>query len=63
MVNVTTRLLGLDGLAVVAVEEDAASDGPVVHVRWRRRRWYCDARACARRTFTESVPQVPAGRG
>jgi transposase len=98
MVNDTTRLLGLTGLAVVEVEED--EHGPVVHLataderarhcpgcgtpavrvkqwtttrprdlpvagrvarlRWRKRRWYCDLAACGRRTFTESVPQVPA---
>src|SRR5262249_33783909 len=98
MVNDTTRLLGLDGLAVVAVE-DAIPGGPLVHLataherycrgcwvrtvrmrewvtprprdlpvagrvcqlRWRKRRWCCDEPACARRTFTESVTQVPPG--
>ncbi len=100
MVNDTTRLLGLDGLAVVAVEDDGAG-GPVVHLvtaderarrcpacatvavrvkqwtttrprdlpvagrvcrlRWRKRRWYCDATNCVRRSFTESVAAVPVG--
>src|SRR6266536_6379332 len=100
MVNDTTRLLGLDGLAVVAVE-NATEGGPVVHLatadeqarycpgcgvravrmkewvttrprdlpvagrvcqlRWRKRRWCCDELGCARRTFTESVAQVPPG--
>ena len=98
MVNDTTRLLGLDGLAVVAVE-DSGAGGLVVHLataderarrcpgcatpavrvkqwtttrprdlpvagrvcrlRWRKRRWYCDAAGCPRRTFTESVAAVP----
>ncbi len=99
MVNDTTRLLGLDGLAVVAVEDGGDAGGPVVdlvtadararqcpecgtvavrvkqwtttrprdlpvagracRLRWRKRRWYCDVSSCTRRTFTESVPQVP----
>ncbi len=98
MVNDTTRLLGLEGLAVVKVDEGV--HGPVVHLetadeaaracpecgvrarrvkgwtvtrprdlpvagrhtelRWRKRRWFCDERACPRGTFTEQVGQVPA---
>jgi transposase len=27
---------------------------------WRKRRWYCREEACARASFTESVPQIPA---
>jgi transposase len=30
-----------------------------VQVRWVKRRWKCDAGECARKTFTEWVPQVP----
>ncbi|WP_409471407.1 transposase family protein [Streptomyces sp. HC307] len=30
---------------------------------WRKRRWYCTEPACPRRSFTEQVSQVPAGRG
>jgi transposase len=99
MVNDTTRLLGLAGLAVVWVD-DASHDGPVVHLvtadeqartcpgcgvrasrikewvttrprdlpvagrqvdlRWRKRRWLCDQRGCARKTFTEAVEEIPA---
>lgn len=32
-----------------------------VQLRWHKRRWRCLERACARRTFTEQVDQVPAG--
>ena len=28
---------------------------------WHKRRWWCDQRACERRSFTEQVPQIPAG--
>lgn len=99
MVNDTTRLLGLAGLAVVRVD-DGAHDGPVVHLvtadeqargcpgcgvtatrmkewvttrprdlpvggrhvdlRWRKRRWLCDQQGCGRKTFTETVGEVPA---
>ncbi|MFC4059655.1 ISL3 family transposase [Planomonospora corallina] len=34
--------------------------GRVCELRWRKRRWYCDETACARGTFTEQVPQIPA---
>jgi transposase len=99
MVNDTSRLLGLDGLAVRRVELDKDGipvvdlvtadeqarycprcgvrarrmkewtttrprDLPVagrpVRLRWRKRRWRCDTQACPRRSFTESVAQVPA---
>jgi transposase len=30
-----------------------------VRLRWVKRRWKCRAEECRRRTFTESVPQVP----
>ncbi|MGH3393296.1 MAG: hypothetical protein ACRDPO_01265 [Streptosporangiaceae bacterium] len=30
-----------------------------VQVRWLKRRWKCDAEGCGRKTFTESLPQVP----
>lgn len=93
-----TRLLGLDGLAVVRVEREP-SGARVVHVVtadetasacpscgvlstsakgsacsrprdipyaeaglrlvWHKRRWRCRERACERRSFTESIPQLP----
>ncbi|MGI5518740.1 helix-turn-helix domain-containing protein [Streptomyces sp. CA-106131] len=28
---------------------------------WLKRRWYCHEPDCARRSFTEQVPQIPAG--
>jgi transposase len=33
-----------------------------VSVCWLKRRWKCQAPACARKTFTESLPQVPPRR-
>jgi transposase len=35
-------------------------EAPVV-IRWHKRRWRCVESACARRSFTESIPQVPFG--
>ena len=32
-----------------------------VDLVWRKRRWYCCEPLCARKSFTESVPAVPAG--
>jgi hypothetical protein len=29
---------------------------------WRKRRWRCQEPGCARSSFTESVPQIPAGQ-
>src|SRR5690606_12276204 len=34
--------------------------GRHTELRWRKRRWFCDERACPRGTFTEQVGQVPA---
>ncbi|TDC78148.1 transposase family protein, partial [Micromonospora sp. KC606] len=34
--------------------------GRLVRLRWRKRRWYCPTPACARKSFTEQVGQVPA---
>ncbi len=101
MLNDTTRLLGLKGLAVVTVE-DGQDSQPVVYLetadqlarvcpncgvlavrmkewvttrprdlpvagrtldlRWRKRRWVCGQAECPRKSFTESVEQVPARR-
>ena len=93
-----TRLLGLDGLAVVRVERDesgarvvhvvtadetasacpscgvlsTSAKGPAcsqprdipyaeagVRLVWHKRRWRCRERACERRSFTESIPELP----
>ncbi|MGW1004309.1 transposase family protein [Streptomyces sp. NPDC002520] len=32
-----------------------------LELSWRKRRWFCGESACARRSFTEQVRQVPAG--
>ena len=32
-----------------------------VPVCWLKRRWKCEEPACGRKTFTESLPEVPAG--
>ncbi|WP_328467337.1 ISL3 family transposase [Streptomyces sp. NBC_00448] len=37
-----------------------ACGGRQVSIRWRKARWHCTEAACARRTFTEAIPQVPA---
>ena len=29
---------------------------------WRKRRWRCQEPKCARSSFTESMPQIPAGK-
>ena len=31
-----------------------------LHLRWRKRRWYCTEPTCPRASFTESVAQIPA---
>ena len=93
-----TRLLGLDGLAVVRVEREESGarvvhvvtadetasacpgcgvlstavkgsacsrprDVPYaeagVHLVWHKRRWRCREAACSRRSFTESIPELP----
>ncbi|MER5914250.1 ISL3 family transposase [Streptomyces sp. NPDC001982] len=28
---------------------------------WHKRRWYCREAGCSRRSFTEQIPQIPAG--
>jgi len=39
---------------------DLPCGGRPVALLWRKRRWYCDERACPRGSFTESLPAVPA---
>lgn len=29
--------------------------------RWHKRRWWCREPGCPRRSFTEQIPQIPAG--
>ncbi len=29
---------------------------------WHKRRWWCREQACPRRSFTEQIPQIPAGK-
>lgn len=58
---------GCPGCGVVSIRahsvrlqriRDIPVAGPVV-VLWRKRRWLCVERACARRTFSEHTAQVP----
>jgi transposase len=39
---------------------DLPCGGIGVRLVWHKRRWYCRQGACPRRTFTESVAQIPA---
>ena len=44
---------------VVTCPKDVRRGLDEVPVRWLKRRWKCEDPACGRRTFTESLPQVP----
>ena len=44
---------------VLARPRDVRRGGDPVRVWWVKRRWKCDEPGCARKTFTEWVPQVP----
>ena len=44
---------------VLARPRDARRGPDQVAVHWVKRRWKCDAEGCARKTFSEWVPQVP----
>ena len=44
---------------VVTCPRDVARGLDRVRVRWLKRRWKCQDERCERKTFTESVPQVP----
>ena len=44
---------------VLACPRDVRRAGDRVRAWWVRRRWKCDEPGCARKTFTEWVPQVP----
>jgi transposase len=40
---------------------DLPCGGAPVRLVWCKRRWYCRESSCSRATFTESIPQIPAG--
>jgi transposase len=44
---------------VLACPRDVRRAGDRVRAWWVKRRWKCDEPGCARKTFTEWVPQVP----
>ena len=44
---------------VLARPRDVRRGPDRVDLCWVKRRWKCDERGCARKTFTEWVPQVP----
>ena len=44
---------------VLARPRDVRRAGDQVRAWWVKRRWKCDEPGCARKTFTEWVPQVP----
>jgi transposase len=46
---------------VLTRPRDLPCGGEFAVVQWRKRRWRCRTRDCARQTFTEQVAQVPAG--
>lgn len=39
---------------------DLPVGGRLPRLVWHKRRWYCDEPTCARRSFTEAVPAIPA---
>jgi transposase len=44
---------------VVTCPEDVRCSAGRVRLCWVKRRWKCQGKRCRRKTFTESVPQVP----
>ena len=40
---------------------DLAQGRTRMDLEWRKRRWYCREPWCGRKSFTESMPAVPAG--
>jgi transposase len=47
---------------VVTRPKDVRRGSDLMRLCWVKRRWKCEEPSCARRTFTEAVPQVPARR-
>lgn len=54
-----TRVKGLGG--AVTRPRDLAYGESGLEFRWRKRRWWCREPGCPRRSFTEQIPQLPAG--
>jgi transposase len=46
---------------VLARPRDLRRGADQVRVCWLKRRWKCGSRECPRKTFTESLPEVPPG--
>jgi transposase len=44
---------------VLTRPKDVRRGGDEVRLCWVKRRWKCEQRGCPRKTFTESLPQVP----
>ena len=53
------RVSGRRHDTVLARPRDVRRGGDPVAVWWVKCRWKCEAPGCARKTFTERVPQVP----
>src|SRR6266496_5191882 len=47
---------------VVTRPRDLRRGAGEVSVCWLKRRWKCGNRECGRKTFTESLPDMPPGR-
>ena len=45
---------------VITAPRDGYLGDRQVRLRWRKRRWTCGNQDCSRKTFTESLPAVPA---
>ena len=49
------------GRAITSPRDIRYGDAPI-QLRWNKTRYYCRNAGCVRRSFTESIPQVPARR-
>ncbi len=47
---------------VVTWPKDVRGSSGLVRLCWVKRRWKCEQQGCGRKTFTESLPQVPPRR-